>query len=134
MTTLFNRPRTAVRALRRLALPGVLLALVLATIPAAAEGTLDINSATAEEFAATMSGVGLKKARAIVAYRDENGPFRLDRGSREGQRNRSRDPGLQPRPALRHRAGGRSAGPELGVARLRAAASWAGVPTLSHTP
>ena len=77
MTTLFNRPRIGVRKLRRLALPGVLLALglALATIPAAAEGTIDINTATAEEFAAAMSGVGLKKARAIVAYRDENGPF-----------------------------------------------------------
>ena len=75
MTTLFNRSRIGVRTLRRLALPGVLLALVLATIPAAAEGTIDINTATAEEFAATMAGVGLKKARAIVAYRDENGPF-----------------------------------------------------------
>ena len=77
MTMLFNRPRTGVRALRRLALPGVLLALALAlaTIPAAAEGTIDINTATAEEFAAAMTGVGLKKARSIVAYRDENGPF-----------------------------------------------------------
>ena len=77
MTTLFNRPRSGVRELRRLALPGVLLALALAlaTIPAAAEGTIDINTATAEEFAAAMAGVGLKKARAIVAYRDENGPF-----------------------------------------------------------
>ena len=75
MTTLFNRPRIGVRALRRLALPGVLLALVLATIPAAAGGTIDINTATAEEFAAAMAGVGIKKAQAIVAYRDENGPF-----------------------------------------------------------
>lgn len=75
MTTRFNRPRAGVRALRRVALPGVLLALVLATIPAAAEGTIDINTATAEEFAAAMAGVGLKKGRAIVAYRDENGPF-----------------------------------------------------------
>lgn len=75
MNRLFNRPRIGVRALRRLALPGVLLALLLATIPAAAEGTIDINTATAEEFAAAMAGVGLKKARAIVAYRVENGPF-----------------------------------------------------------
>ena len=75
MNLLINHPRIRARALRRLALPGVLLALVLATIPAAAEGTIDINTATAEEFSAAMSGVGLKKAMAIVAYRDENGPF-----------------------------------------------------------
>ena len=75
MSILDDRPRIRARALRRLALPGVLLALLLATIPAAAEDPIDINTATAEEFAATMTGVGLKKARAIVAYRDENGPF-----------------------------------------------------------
>ncbi|MBJ7536608.1 ComEA family DNA-binding protein [Marinomonas transparens] len=36
---------------------------------------LDINSATAEEFSAVMSGVGAKKAEAIMAYRNEHGPF-----------------------------------------------------------
>ena len=61
--------------IRRLALHGVLLVCLLASIPAAAGDPIDINAATAEELAATMSGVGLKKAAAIVAYRDENGPF-----------------------------------------------------------
>ena len=64
-----------VRILRRLALPGVLLACLLASIPAAAGGPIDVNTATAEELAAAMSGVGRKKAMAIVAFRDENGPF-----------------------------------------------------------
>ena len=63
------------RFIRRLALPGVLLACLLASIPAAAGDPIDVNAATAEELAAAMSGVGLKKAAAIVAYRDENGPF-----------------------------------------------------------
>lgn len=63
------------RTLRRLALPGVLLACLLAGIPAAADDPIDVNTATAEELAAAMNGVGLKKAAAIVAYRDENGPF-----------------------------------------------------------
>lgn len=36
---------------------------------------LDINTATAAEFAAVMSGVGAKKAEAIIAYRDANGRF-----------------------------------------------------------
>ena len=75
MTILANHHRrTLARTLRRLALPGVLLACMLASIPAAADEPLDINTATAGEFAATMTGVGLTKAKAIVAYRDENGP------------------------------------------------------------
>ena len=75
MTIPFNRRRTLMRSLRRLAIPGVLLACLLASTPATAAETIDINTATAEEFAAAMTGVGLKKGRAIVAYRDENGPF-----------------------------------------------------------
>ena len=63
------------RFIRRLALPGVLLACLLAGIPAAAGDPIDVNTATAEELAAAMTGVGRKKAMAIVAYRDENGPF-----------------------------------------------------------
>ena len=70
-----NTRRTLVRALRRLVVPGVVLAFLLAGSPAAGAEALDINTATAEELAATMTGVGIKKAMAIVAYRDENGPF-----------------------------------------------------------
>ncbi|MCU7783681.1 helix-hairpin-helix domain-containing protein [Lelliottia amnigena] len=41
------------------------------------EGTqVSINSASAEDLAHAMNGVGLKKAQAIVAYRDEYGPFK----------------------------------------------------------
>jgi competence protein ComEA len=36
---------------------------------------ININSATATEIAAVLNGVGLKKAQAIVAYRDANGAF-----------------------------------------------------------
>ncbi|NLQ16730.1 helix-hairpin-helix domain-containing protein [Marinomonas sp. M1K-6] len=36
---------------------------------------LDINTATAAEFSAVMSGVGAKKAEAIIAYREANGRF-----------------------------------------------------------
>lgn len=36
---------------------------------------LDINTATAKQFEAVMSGVGAKKAEAIIAYRDANGHF-----------------------------------------------------------
>lgn len=34
-----------------------------------------INTATAEELARELSGVGPKKAQRIVEYRTENGPF-----------------------------------------------------------
>ena len=51
-----------------------------ATQPAKAnddEGTrVSINSASAEDLARAMNGVGLKKAQAIVSYREEYGPFK----------------------------------------------------------
>ncbi|TQI79220.1 competence protein ComEA [Serratia fonticola] len=42
-----------------------------------AEGELQvsINQADAEELASVLNGVGLKKAEAIVRYREQNGPF-----------------------------------------------------------
>lgn len=39
------------------------------------EAKVNINQADAEEFASVMKGVGLKKAEAIVRYREQNGPF-----------------------------------------------------------
>lgn len=58
-----------------------------ATAPAAAakapatpeksdSGKVSINTASAEELARAMNGVGLKKAQAIVSYREEYGPFK----------------------------------------------------------
>ncbi|VFS90018.1 ComE operon protein 1 [Kluyvera cryocrescens] len=41
------------------------------------EGTrVSINSASAEALAQAMNGVGIKKAQAIVSYREEYGPFK----------------------------------------------------------
>ncbi|EKS6400666.1 helix-hairpin-helix domain-containing protein [Enterobacter hormaechei] len=41
------------------------------------EGTLvSINTASADDLARVMNGVGLKKAQAIVSYREEYGPFK----------------------------------------------------------
>ena len=37
---------------------------------------VDINSASAQEISAAMNGIGLKKAEAIVSYRDTNGAFK----------------------------------------------------------
>ncbi|PPC74169.1 competence protein ComEA [Pokkaliibacter plantistimulans] len=36
---------------------------------------VNINTATAEELAKALNGVGQKKAEAIVAWRTEHGPF-----------------------------------------------------------
>ncbi|MBW7621189.1 helix-hairpin-helix domain-containing protein [Citrobacter portucalensis] len=37
---------------------------------------VSINNASAEDLARVMNGVGLKKAQAIVSYREEYGPFK----------------------------------------------------------
>lgn len=37
---------------------------------------VSINNASAEELAKGLNGVGLKKAQAIVSYREEYGPFK----------------------------------------------------------
>lgn len=56
---------------------GIILAaaLALAAPVAAAAGEVDINTASAEELAAALDGVGAVRAQAIVDYRDEHGPY-----------------------------------------------------------
>lgn len=52
------------------------LSLLLALLfPTLAVAQVDINSADAKTLAEALSGVGLVKAEAIVAYRTSNGPF-----------------------------------------------------------
>ena len=50
------------------------VALALTTL-VHAQDTIDINTASAEELAQTITGVGIKKAQAIVEWREQNGPF-----------------------------------------------------------
>jgi competence protein ComEA len=38
-------------------------------------GTVDLNSADAESIAANLDGIGMAKAQAIVAYREQHGAF-----------------------------------------------------------
>lgn len=59
-----------------------MLATILATLlaclltsPAWAADSVDINTASAEQIAETLNGVGLSKAEEIVRYRDEHGAF-----------------------------------------------------------
>ncbi|SDK02674.1 competence protein ComEA [Ferrimonas sediminum] len=37
--------------------------------------TININTANAEQLASSLKGVGTRKAEAIVAYREQHGPF-----------------------------------------------------------
>ncbi len=56
----------------------ILAALILSCAlaqPAFAGHPVDINTADAQELAEGLDGVGMSKAEAIVAYRDEHGPF-----------------------------------------------------------
>lgn len=39
-------------------------------------GPVDVNSADAKTLAASLDGVGTKTAEAIVAYRNQHGPFK----------------------------------------------------------
>ena len=46
------------------------------TAEAQTEARLNINTASAKDLAKGMKGIGIKKAEAIVAHREANGPFK----------------------------------------------------------
>jgi competence protein ComEA len=52
-----------------------LLATGMLTFTAWAAGPVNVNSATAEEIAEGLTGIGLSKAELIVKYREANGSF-----------------------------------------------------------
>jgi len=57
-------------------LRSILLALLLTLLPPlVAQAQVDINHADAKMLAESLTGIGLVKAEAIVAYRDSHGPF-----------------------------------------------------------
>lgn len=45
-------------------------------IPAIAATPVNVNKADAQTIATSLDGIGLSKAKAIVAYRDAHGPFK----------------------------------------------------------
>jgi competence protein ComEA len=49
--------------------------LVLEVSPKAQSGKIDLNEADAPTLQRELAGIGEAKARAIVAYRESNGPF-----------------------------------------------------------
>jgi competence protein ComEA len=53
----------------------LVLAMALAA-PVLASEPVNVNTASAAEIATALNGVGLKKAEAIVEYREQHGPFR----------------------------------------------------------
>ena len=53
-----------------------LLATCLFSIWAWAVQPVNVNSASAEEIAEALKGIGMSKAEAIVSYRSENGQFK----------------------------------------------------------
>jgi len=53
-----------------------LLAMVLFSIVAWSGQAVNVNTASAEEIADALKGVGLSKAEAIVSYRQQNGQFK----------------------------------------------------------
>lgn len=64
--------RTVTRAVSAL-----VLALGLSAFAAPAfAGPVNVNKASAEEIAEALNGVGVKKAREIVAFREKQGPFK----------------------------------------------------------
>lgn len=45
-------------------------------LPAFAATPVNVNKADAQTIAASLGGIGMSKAQAIVAYRDAHGPFK----------------------------------------------------------
>ena len=54
----------------------ILLATGLFSVWAWAAQPVNVNSASAEEIADSLKGIGLSKAEAIVSYRKDNGQFK----------------------------------------------------------
>lgn len=51
-------------------------AMLAALLPLAEAGPVDINTADAKTIARELKGIGLARARAIVEFREKNGPFK----------------------------------------------------------
>lgn len=61
--------------MNRISLRAFALLFCLFFAPFAAASGININTASAEEIASSLTGIGPAKARAIVEYRESRGPF-----------------------------------------------------------
>ena len=61
---------------------------------------IDVNTASAEVLAEVIHGVGLKRAQAIVQYREQHGAFLLRRSTGASAGNQRRHRREEPRPHL----------------------------------
>ena len=61
--------------LKNLFLGFSILSLSILALGSASAAPVNINQADAKEIARSLNGIGLKKAQAIVAYRDQHGYF-----------------------------------------------------------
>jgi len=53
------------------------VAVILLALPILAfAGSVNVNTADAQTISEELTGIGLSKAQAIVAYREKHGPFR----------------------------------------------------------
>ena len=53
------------------------VAVILLALPILAfAGPVNVNTANAQTISEELTGIGLSKAKAIVAYREKHGPFR----------------------------------------------------------
>ena len=65
------------RAVRHLlALMLMATAFAFGMVGAVQAAPVNINKAGAEEIAAALNGIGIKKAREIIAFREKHGPFK----------------------------------------------------------
>ncbi len=67
-----------IQSITRIGQMGLLLTALFLNTSTLAAGTpeaININQASAEVIADTLSGIGLKKAQAIVAWRESHGKF-----------------------------------------------------------
>ncbi|MFW5926602.1 MAG: ComEA family DNA-binding protein [Wenzhouxiangella sp.] len=56
-------------------LAAIILSLAVTQVGFAEETPIDVNTATVEQLADALYGVGMAKARAIVEYREQHGDF-----------------------------------------------------------
>ena len=54
---------------------GIAALILSALLSVAHAATVNLNTASAEELAAALQGIGVTKAEAIIAFREKNGVF-----------------------------------------------------------